>query len=417
MSINEERNITSSKPSVLVMSSFYLPGYKAGGAMRSIVGMVEALGDEFDFRIITVDRDLGDTASYPDIPQDVWVTVGKAQVMYLSARKRSAVEIWRLLRDLQYDLLYLNSFFARRFSMLPCFLRRVGLIRRVPIILAPQGEFSAGALRLKFWRKRLYLALARRLSLYREVIWHGASAFEEQDIRNQFGETVSIGVAGSLTVVDEGQATGNLAASAEPRKAKNPGSLKAVFLSRIVPKKNLDGALSLLQGLSGSVQFHIYGPTEDRHYWQACQELIKGLPANIRVAYHGEVRHEEVQSIFAAHDLLLFPTHGENYGHVICEALVAGCPVLISDQTPWRQLQEEGVGWDIALDKPEAFRTVLQKCIDMSADEFEALSKRAEAYGMRWTADGQPRSQNRSLLLGAVQQSPLLIGEQSAHSR
>jgi glycosyltransferase involved in cell wall biosynthesis len=122
-----------------------------------------------------------------------------------------------------------------------------------------------------------------------------------------------------------------------------------VFISRISPKKNLLFALRMLQSVLGDISFDIYGPIEDARYWNRCEKAIGTLPPNVRVKYMGMVEHEKVGEVFAEHDLFLFPTLGENYGHVICEALSAGCPVLISDQTPWRHLQEEGAGWDIPL--------------------------------------------------------------------
>jgi hypothetical protein len=88
---------------------------------------------------------------------------------------------------------------------------------------------------------------------------------------------------------------------------------------------------------------------------------------------------------------------GENYGHVIGKALVAGCPVLISDQTPWRNLEAEGVGWDIPLGETERFRSVLQQCVDGDSDWFAALSKRAMNYGVKRTSDPEIIDANRRL--------------------
>ena len=47
------------RPIILSFAGHYLPGYKAGGPIRSIANMVDQLGDEFDFRIVAGDRDLG----------------------------------------------------------------------------------------------------------------------------------------------------------------------------------------------------------------------------------------------------------------------------------------------------------------------------------------------------------------------
>jgi glycosyltransferase involved in cell wall biosynthesis len=50
----------------------------------------------------------------------------------------------------------------------------------------------------------------------------------------------------------------------------------------------------------------------------------------------GDVSPERVNAVFAAYDLFILPTLGENFGHVILEALTAGTPVLTSDQTQWK---------------------------------------------------------------------------------
>jgi glycosyltransferase involved in cell wall biosynthesis len=153
----------------------------------------------------------------------------------------------------------------------------------------------------------------------------------------------------------------------------------------------------MLEGVSGDVSFDIYGPAEDAAYWEECRGLIAALPANIRVRYWGPIEHERVARVFAEHDLFLLPTLGENYGHVICEALVAGCPVLISDQTPWRDLEAEGVGWAIPLGETERFRSVLQQCVDAGAEWHAALSARAMNYGVKHASDPETIAANRRL--------------------
>jgi glycosyltransferase involved in cell wall biosynthesis len=161
--------------------------------------------------------------------------------------------------------------------------------------------------------------------------------------------------------------------------------------------KNLAGALRMLEGLSGDVSFDIYGPKEDVEYWDECQGLIAALPPNIRVRYEGEIEHERVADVLAEYDLFLFPTLGENYGHVISEALASGCPVVISDQTPWRNLEAEGIGWDIPLNEPERFRSVLQLCVDGGNEWFTALSKRAMDYAAQRASNPETINANRRL--------------------
>src|ERR1039458_8451566 len=107
------------KHRILVMADFYLPGYLAGGSVRSIAGLVESLGDEFDMRVVTSDRDLTAPSPYKNVQLDAWNKVGNAYVHYTRRRSQSIRGIAGLLRETPHDLLYLNSFLSARFSIIP----------------------------------------------------------------------------------------------------------------------------------------------------------------------------------------------------------------------------------------------------------------------------------------------------------
>src|SRR5262249_18295672 len=142
--------------------------------------------------------DLGESLPFRRVRAGQWIRVGKASVFYVPETWRALWTFFRTLSGTRADLLYLNSFFARRFSMLALLLRKVGLFQPKSILLAPRGEFSSGALQIKRWRKRAYIALARRLGLYVNVLWHASSQFEEADIHNAFCNGESIAVAGPI---------------------------------------------------------------------------------------------------------------------------------------------------------------------------------------------------------------------------
>lgn len=367
---------------ILTLSDFYLPGYKGGGIMRTLCNMVDRLSEDFRFKVITRDRDMGDSKPYPSISDDAWHRIGEAEVFYLPPRKRTLRELRRLIRATPHDALYLNGCFSRTFTIRPLILRRLGLIPRSPLVLAPRGEFSPGAMRIKGLRKRVYLSVTKALGLYQDVVWQASSEYEEADVR------CWIGAGASVTVLPEMPPPVDPVEEPPPRSQKLPGRLEVLFLSRVSRKKNLDGALRMFEGMEGEISFNIYGPLEDEEYWSDCQEIARRLPKNVRVSYRGVVEYERVGEVMRAHDLFFMPTFGENFGHVILEALLAGSPVLISDQTPWRGLREKGVGWDLPLNNTEPFRAVLRRCVAMDAEEHGAWVRRAYAYGL-----GQARDQ------------------------
>lgn len=383
------------KTQVLVLLSHYLPGVKAGGPIRSIANLVDILADEINFRIVTSDRDLNDTTPYADIQADTWLNAGGGRVKYLSASCRRLRPFQQLLAKEKAEYLYLNSFFARRFSMLPVLLHWCGACAQRLVLLAPRGEFSRGALAIKAFRKMTYVRAVRCLGLYRGIIWHASSELEAQDIRRLFGSNVNVRLALPQSAPSASANGASLAGSQTPKEA---GSLRIMFLSRITRKKNLLGALSLLQGLSGKIEFNIYGPIEDHSYWAECELAIRELPSNVSVVFHSTVAHSRVSTIVSEHHLFLFPTLGENYGHVIYEALSNGCPVLISDQTPWRGLERLGAGWDLPLDRPELFRAALETCLAMEQQVFHVASSRSKAFAREFTAgERDPRSACRAL--------------------
>jgi glycosyltransferase involved in cell wall biosynthesis len=389
---------------VLVLVKHYLPGYKSGGPLRSVANLIEHLGDEMDFVVLTWDRDSGDACPYPGITPGARHRVGKAQVVYIAPHVLSPWTLRQLVRDIRPDLLYLNSFFARTFGMLPVLLRRYRQIPRTPAILAPRGEFSPGALSLNPGRKRAFLSASNLLGLHRDVTWQASSVLEAADIRRCIASAHEDARSGADPVIvapDLLAAESSISASVQ-RRRKAAGALRVVFLSRLVPKKNLHGALQMLAGVRGRVDFEIYGPIEDTAYWERCQQLIRTLPAGIHVRYRGAVGHARVASILSDHDLFFLPTLGENYGHVIIEALLAGCPVLLSDQTPWHQLERLGVGWDLSLDKPERFRAVLERCIHMDAAAWDGWSTRAANFARRHAADPTTVNANRLLFHAAL---------------
>ena len=382
---------------ILVFVAYYLPGYKAGGPIRTIDNMVDRLSDYFTFKIITLDRDLGDITPYPGIKQNTWNQVGKAMVYYLKPTSISWKNFKRLMKDTSCDLIYLNSFFSWNFTIKPLILRKIGVInKKTPIILAPRGEFSLGAIHLKSFKKKIFLLFSKVFGLYNDIIWQASSEFEKEDIKRVMGKNKEILIAPVIpSLFNEG--------NVDLLGFKSSGYLKCVFISRISPKKNLKYALELLKNVNGQVEYNIYGPIEDKNYWNECLSIIKSLPENITVTYQGVLAHQDVFKVFTKHHLFLFPTLGENFGHVIIESLTAGCPVIISDQTPWRDLEKEGAGWDLPLGKSELFQKAIQQCINMDKNEFRLLSRNAKKYGINRSNNDKILEANRNLFLYTVE--------------
>ncbi|MFT4803071.1 MAG: glycosyltransferase involved in cell wall biosynthesis [Psychroserpens sp.] len=383
---------------ILILVGHYLPGYKSGGALRTIVNTVDHFGEEFEFRIITSDRDFGDDSPYLNVCVNQWNRVGNADVYYLSPDQRSMSTIANLISSTPYDILYLNSFFDPVFTIKPLLAKRMKKLPQRPIIIAPRGEFSEGAINLKKWKKAGYILAANILSLYRNIVWQASSEFEKSDIHRIMKKSASnIVVAPDLLQQLKLENDDNIL---KYRDVSAP--LKICFLSRISPKKNLDYALHVLSKTSVSVIFDVYGPKEDESYWDLCQAIIKKLPSTVKVNYRGCVENHLVNDVFRNYDLFFFPTKGENFGHVILESILAGTPILIANTTPWRELEKLGIGWDLPLNAPHKFVAAIEKAALLENNEYTKKRACVRKYAEKMIDDSCVLEANRHLFLNVL---------------
>lgn len=392
-------------PTALVLAEVYLPGFMAGGPVRSIAGLVANLGKEFHWKIITTNRDLRSSAPYPEVASDCWVSVGNADVWYASAGRDGALNIINLIRHTPHNLLYLNSFFSPRFAIAPAIARKLGLLSRKPLLIAPRGEFSPGALALKRFKKALYLKFSGLFSVYKDAHWHASTWAEKKDVERVFGvstrriflaqQTKQIEVAVDL------QVNGRVPVR-ELRAASRP--LRVCFLSRISRMKNLDLALRAVALVRQPVDFAIYGPKEDEAYWRECAALISDLPPHVKVIDGGVVCAQDVPSVLAEQDVFFLPTRGENFGHVLVEAWSAGLPVLVSDQTPWRDLEAKGIGWDLPLDEAclPRFAARIDELALRPPSDYVAMRERAILAAEAICSDPEAIQCNKRMFMAAA---------------
>jgi glycosyltransferase involved in cell wall biosynthesis len=353
------------RPIVLCFVDYYLPGFRAGGPTRTIANLVDMLGDEFDIRIVTRDRDFGDTKPYEGMKIDGWNQVGKAKVFYASAATLSLKGLRKVIRETEHDAVYLNSFLSPKMTGLPLLLRRLKQVPAKPWILAPRGEFAPAALAAKALKKRIYLLASRAAGLYDGLTWQASAPHEAQDIRSVLGSLAKrVFIAPDLPRAPSEAVQDRLPIAS--RRPERP--LRLVFLSRLAPVKNLDFLLDVLSMVRREVELTIHGLQENAKYWQQCEAKLAALPANVRASYEGAVMPEDVPHAFSKHDLFVFPSRGENFGHVVLESLSAGTPVLVSDRTPWQGGESDALEV-LSLDKPEAWRDAIERWSSLDTSE------------------------------------------------
>ena len=366
----------------MIFCDFYLPGYKSGGGVWTIVNLVDRFYDRYDIFIVTRNYDSkGDTATYTTVRSDDWNEVENASVFYFSPGTLTLRKTAHLVSEIKPDAIFLNSAFSMPvLKFLSA--RRCRMISDMPVVVAPCGEFSDGALSIKPLKKQLFLKCAGLIGLFSGVLWKASSDAEKEEILAVAGKGAEIMVAPDLVprsiLPDYSQET-------KPLKVK--GSVKFVFISRVVPKKNVDFLLELLLEIhEGHIELDIIGPAEDQDYLQKCQDLVAQMSPNIDVNFSGGLPWLEALTRVSASHFLVLPTLNENFGYVFLEGLAAGCPLLISDRNMWTDIDERGVGWRIPLERPEQFVKQIERCLAMEDLEYSEMSRRARQYAVDWIA-------------------------------
>lgn len=360
---------------ILIVMGRYLPGYKDGGPVRSIKNLVDRLGTEYEFHILTVDRDHGDTEPYPSIQYDTWNQVGNAKVWYVQPGGFTKEVVAKLAADA--NLVYVCGCF-NDYARTVMALKKRGEIK-VPVVIASMGLFSPKSFGIKRPKKKAYMTVLKCLGWFRNVCWSATTEREADDIRREVGEDATIYIAQDLP-----RTVGEVI-----REESTTEQLRVVSLSRISRSKNLGYAI---EGLSvwgkknpqRKLAMDIYGNKEDTAYWQECEELIRQLPDNVTCRYLGEAAAEQVVETFAKYDLFLFPTVGENFGHVIYEALAGGCIPIISNQTPWTMKELSGIGEILDLDQQDEWVKALEKYEQMSKTERTQIAEKCMAFAQNY---------------------------------
>ncbi len=236
------------------------------------------------------------------------------------------------------------------------------------LVTSPRGTLSAWALANSRQAKRLLWPLQRR-ALVRADLLHATSQAEYDEIR-------ALGLSAPVCVVPNGIDL--------PPLSDAPRANEVLFLSRIHPKKGIDLLLHAWQRLGArrrDWRLVIAGRGEPAHV-AAAEGLARALALGDQVTFPGPLFGAEKDAAYARAGLFVLPTHSENFGMVVAEALAAGCPAIVSRGAPWKGLESSGSGWWIDL-SVDALVDALDQAMALDAATRAAMGARGRAWMAR----------------------------------
>ena len=240
--------------------------------------------------------------------------------------------------------------------------------RRALLVTSPRGTLSAWALSRSAGRKRLLRPL-QWPALTRAGLLHATSAAELADIRR-------LGLRAPVAVIANGI---DMPADLAPPP---PGPLRTLlFLGRLHPVKALDRLLAAWARLAPrhpDWELRIVGPGEPDHV-AAVDRLARPLP---RVTLSGPLYGADKSAAYRSASLFVLPSHSENFGMAVAEALAHGLPAVVGRGAPWSGLVTERAGWWVS-NEVEPLAAALDEAMRLPAPELAAMGARGRAWMAR----------------------------------
>lgn len=239
-----------------------------------------------------------------------------------------------------------------------------------PYVVSPRGMLHPWALRRAVWKKRIAACLYEGAHLRGATCLHATSATEARHFR-------AYGLTRPIAVLANGV---DLPALHACDQARERSERTALFLSRIHPVKGLPllvRAWRRVQERHPDWRLVVAGPDERGHAAE-----IRGLAAGLGargIELIGPAYGEAKGALYAAADLFVLPTHSENFGLVVAEALAHGVPVITTTGAPWQGLRTERCGWWIELSE-ELLADALDAAMSLPEAERRAMGPRGRAW-------------------------------------
>lgn len=366
---------TSSSSKKILIISDCINSYKIGGGARtSIINFIETFKDKLDLTYISLEF-----VGQKNYILESNPAVDGVEGFYPLSKLSCIYILTRRIINRDDEILYLNGFYSKYGSLLPLILTKMfGFFMTVPkLVIAPRGGVSSGALTVKSKRKIIYFKFLKLFGFLRGVRFHVVSEIEKDDLCAIIGEQYRqlCFTAANVVVSKPAIKEYNI------KSFNNP--VRLIFLARIHPIKNLEFLANVLCNIVVDVELDIYGTIDDQKYFDKTIMAFDEVKKNIKVSFCGEVEQSKVVDVLSRYDLYLLPTLGENFGHTIFESLNARTPVLVSDKTPWRSIEFEGL-WDLCIETPDLWKEKIIEYYHMSDDEKRKLRDKAGQSARKW---------------------------------
>lgn len=270
-------------------------------------------------------------------------------------------EFHDLLKDIHPDIVHVNCCWQPESALVQKWATKANY----KTVYTPHGMLEPWIMQRHYWTKKVpALLLYQKAAIERSNVLHATADSERNNL-------LKLGFNQHVAVIPNGIDVNNIQIKSSWKRTKT-----LLFLSRIHIKKGLDiliEAVSELKGNMDGYQVMIAGEG-DRDYISKLNELIKIKKVEDIVSFVGGVYEADKWMLYQKADVFVLPTHSENFGIVVAEALASGTPVITTTGTPWEELISKQCGWWIPCSK-EDLKSALLSAIKLTEDQLELYGR------------------------------------------
>lgn len=204
---------------------------------------------------------------------------------------------------------------------------------RCRLVVAPRGTLSMHAMGINALQKNIFWRLLQAHALRAAACFHATAESEYEDIRR-------LGFRQPVCILPNGIDVPPMV------QAPNTGRRQLLFLGRIHPIKGIDNLLRAWQSVEHQFpewDLVVAGP-DNGGYLAQMQALTEKLQLK-RIMFRGALYGDQKLQAYRDASLYVLPTHSENFGMTVAEALAAGTPAIVTKGAPWGELEKQGAGW------------------------------------------------------------------------